>query len=168
MHLSYTGDNNSFLAYNAHWGRCIIPLLYAVPDVTAQKCSVHSIQQHWIWTKYNQLLNLNALKCIQTSEIRVPIILSFAKYPKVSLTSCNASDPKQIWQCLPGKEDLVYLAYEKGYLNYGNERKDPNAYRVIVYSGSSLYSRWKRYQSQGPLCSTASTYHGKSNRPYYS
>ena len=162
MHLSYTGDNNSFLAYNHEWDRCIIPLHDAVPDVTAQKCSVSNIQQHWIWTKYNQLLNLHALKCIQTSEIPV----FWNKYPKVSLTSCNASDPKQIWQCRPENEDLVYLAYEMGYLNYGNERKDPNAYRVIVYSGSRSYSWWKRYQSQGPLCSTASKYHGKSNRPY--
>ena len=156
MHLSYTGGINSFLAYNRFWDSCIIPLVDAVPDVTAETCSVQNVQQHWIWTKYNQLFNLHTLKCLQTSEVLV-FKRNNRNYPKVSLTSCNASDPKQIWECQPDNEDLVYLAYEDGYLNYGNEKKDPNAYRVIVYSGSGLYSRWKRYQSKGPLCS--------SNRP---
>lgn len=156
-HLSYTGDNESFLVYNSNRNSCIVPLVDGAPDVTAQPCSKSNIQQHWIWTKYNQLLNLHALKCVQTSEI-----LAFEhggnNYPKVSLTSCNASDPKQIWEC-EGNE-LVYLAFEKAYLNYGNIET-----YVIVFSGKGAYSKWERYQPQSPsLCSSISTYQGKSNR----
>ena len=157
MHLSYTGDSQSFLVYNSARNRCIIPLVDGAPDVTAQPCSTSNIQQHWIWTKYNQLLNLHALKCVQTSEILV-YKHGFKNYPKVSLTSCNASDPKQIWEC-EGNE-LVYLAYEKAYLNYGNIKT-----YVIVFSGKLGYSKWTRYQAQSTsLCSSTSTYRGKSNR----
>ena len=155
MHLSYTGDSQSFLAYNSARNRCIIPLVDGAPDVTAQPCSTSNIQQHWIWTKYNQLLNLHALKCVQTSELE--ILVFGHNYPKVSLTSCNASDPKQIWKCEGNK--LVYLAYEKAYLNYGNTKT-----YVIVFSGKLFYSWWKRYQPQNTsLCSSTSTYQGKSN-----
>ena len=154
MHLSYTGDSQSFLAYNSAQEKCIMPLVDGAPDVTAQPCSTSNIQQHWIWTKYNQLLNLHALKCVQTSEI----LVFKNNYPKVSLTSCNASDPKQIWKC--EENELVYLAYEKAYLNYGNIQT-----YVIVYSGKRAFSKWKRYRAQSTsLCSSTSTYQGKSNR----
>lgn len=128
------------------------PLSNAVPDLTVDTCDVNNTQQHWIWTKHNQILNLHTLKCLQTSEI--PVFQQ--TFPKVSLASCNASDSKQIWQC-QGKHGLVYLKYEKAYLNFGNVQT-----YVIVYSGTGAYSLWKRYQSDRLFCFSVSAYHGKS------
>ncbi len=153
----FTGDSHSFLAYHQHSHNCMVPLSDAVSaDLTVAKCDVNNIRQHWIWTKHNQMFNLYTLKCLQTAEI--PVFRG--KYPKVSLTSCNASDSKQMWECWPKgtwKKGLVYLKYEKAYLNFGNVRK-----YVIVYSGTGRYSVWKRYQSDRLFCSSVSAYHGKS------
>ena len=142
-------DSDSFLAKHS-WGSCMVPLPSDQAGLTVDTCDVSNTRQHWIWTKNNQLLNIHTVKCLQTSEI--PIFRE--KYPKVSLTPCNASDLKQIWKCRP-KSSLFYLEYEKAYLNFGNVQK-----YVIVYSGTWLYSWWGRYQTDQSLCSSITAYHG--------
>ena len=122
-------------------------------DLTMESCDQSNVKQHWIWTKHNQIFNLHTLKCLLTSEI--PVFRD--KYSKVSLASCNASDSKQIWECKT--EWLVYLEYEKAYLNYGNSGKN-----IIVYSGDRIFSHWKRYHTDDQFCSSVSTYNGKTKR----
>lgn len=153
----HAGDSQSFLAsrYFITNHICLVPNFDAVDVTTANTCDWNNSSQHWIWTKHGQLLNLHTLKCIQTSNIPV-FHWAGKRYQKVWLTACNASDSRQTWECL-GKNGLVRLKYQKlpRYLNYGNVH-----FYVIAYSGTGPFSRWTRYSSHQPLCSSVSTYHG--------
>ncbi|XP_028409325.1 uncharacterized protein LOC114531928 isoform X2 [Dendronephthya gigantea] len=146
-------DSQSFLAnrFMDTLNNCLVPYFDAVSVTTADTCDLNNTNQHWIWTKHGQLLNVYTLKCLQTSNIPV-----FKWYPKVRLTKCNASDSRQVWTCLKEK-GLVRLRYLKQprYLNYGNV-----LFYVIVFRGTGIFSQWKRYSTKQPLCSSVSAYHG--------
>lgn len=115
--------------------------------VIGTTCNSSEPAQHWIWTEYNQLLNVDTLKCLQQSTTRYWWNTDYYYY--LILGNCVTTDIKQTWDC-----NNIYfrLPHNYRYMSYGVY----SSYTLAGPYSSSLYITWqRRYQSGATLCSKA-------------
>ncbi len=139
----FSVGQNSFMIelYNA--GMCIT---YDRSDnLKAKKCNSSDPFQEWIWTRHNQLLHVDTLKCIQQEQE-----YSGTDYTlHLGLKECDISETKQKWNCnslllekplvSPGQKLLVRIAHKM------------NTILAKVGAGT----QWRRYKSMNEkICSS--------------
>ena len=84
--ICITDLSSSFLFQSK---KCMIPFRGYLKKTT---CNVINSNQHWIWTRNNQLMHVDTLKCLQQSE-------RFGDYWLLVLQECKNTETKQFWKC---------------------------------------------------------------------
>lgn len=143
--------NTSFLVYQTAIKLCLYPRKPSthMQYVTVGKCDPRKKDQHWIWTKNKQLLNLFTLKCLEVSDNYIGLL-------RLVLNICNASNLRQLWQC-EGK-DQFFLYHTKLFME---PRSQLGNIYVRLFRTARRFGKWKRYElSNQSLCSRISSYNG--------
>ena len=98
--------------------------------LTLAKCNSSDPSQKWIWTKHNQILHVNTLKCIQRgAAYRDSSTITL--YMDLSLKNCVLLETEQQWQCnahflqnlqrtvfdSSGQELIMYITYTNDIIN---------------------------------------------------
>ena len=107
-------------------------------------CNGADPTQRWMWTRYNQLLNIDTLKCLQKDKWH-----SFYQY-NLALEECNLTEAKQIWQCRERTKINFGLRESQNYMVCG----DDSDCKLKSGNDPTLPSiTWQRFQSGENLCS---------------
>jgi hypothetical protein len=109
-------------------------------NITSAICNSNDALQHWIWTQYSQILNVETSKCIQQGQ-------AYRGSPYtwyLNLEECNITETKQKWSCgvkdslrqtfyySSGQADYMYMTLENG----------------LILAKPNIFTGWKRLQVQ--------------------
>nr|XP_020442059.1 macrophage mannose receptor 1-like [Monopterus albus] len=130
-------DSGSFLIFNENHNKCI--KVETATSVTVAPCDPHAKQQQFRWASQSRLLSLSLKLCLGATDLK--------DWVKVVLFECDESSELQHWQCK--NETLFGIKDQDLHLNWGN-RDERN---VMIYTGSSIWSRWRIYGTISDLCS---------------
>ena len=114
-------------------------------NLKAAKCNSSDPLQKWIWTRHNQLLHVDTLKCIQQGQE-----YSGTNYTwYLGLEECNISETKQKWNC------YGYLLQKSFVDSLGQPRSiriTQEKYTILAKLGANEW--WQRYGNSKTICSS--------------
>ena len=87
--ICITALSSSFLFQSK---KCMIPNNGYLAGTT---CNVNNANQHWIWTRNNQLMHVDTLKCLQQSKRSI----NNPQFWHLFLQECNSIETKQFSKC---------------------------------------------------------------------
>ena len=106
-------------------------------NLKAAKCNSSDPLQKWIWTRHNQLLHVDTLKCIQQGQE-----YSGTNYTwYLGLEECNISETKQKWNCF---DYLLQKPFSDSLGRPRSIRITQEKYTTIL-AKLDVDERWKRY-----------------------
>ena len=158
---STANSSNSFLVERIGF-KCIAPewnneLVTQYHYNNRETCNVSDSNQRWIWTPNNQLMHVNALKCLQQGFLQFIGSNSGNSYFNLVLEECMSTQTKQLWQCL-GQKSQYFVNFQsktsKLYMYMDQFPLDQPAY--IYGTNADTYSerlKWHRLPSKRSLCS---------------
>lgn len=153
---STANSSNSFLVERIGSMKCIAPewnnelLTYHYSN--RETCNVSDSSQRWIWTPNNQLMHVNALKCLQQGFLQFIGSNSGNSYFNLVLEECMSTQTEQLWQCLGQKSQNFVNSPSKTYMYMYQRSKRP----YIYATNGDKYSerlKWHRLPSNQSLCS---------------
>ena len=150
--IYFTASSNSFSVENIESKQCIVQKwnntlrTHFITKTTCQSDEKIFPYQRWIWTRYNQLMHVKALRCLQPCRSKCSKMVSSGKYYwRLQLGTCNSTKTNQLWQCT--KENSFRLETSELYM-YLDSSED-----YIYASNSSKGINWKRFSTNKKLCS---------------
>ncbi|KAK7145570.1 hypothetical protein R3I93_013341 [Phoxinus phoxinus] len=129
-------STSSFLIYNKDHNKCVYAVSATV--VLTAPCDTSFSAQRFRWISSSRIISLAFNLCLGAEKIE--------DGSKVILLPCNASNPRQTWECKD--ETLLGLKGNPLHLSYGDYEK-PN---VMLFKGTGVWSRWLIYGTDGNLC----------------
>uniref|UniRef100_A0A8D0GKN6 C-type lectin domain-containing protein n=1 Tax=Sphenodon punctatus TaxID=8508 RepID=A0A8D0GKN6_SPHPU len=136
IHLSHQSDNKVFLIHNEDHNRCVE--VESSSSVVTSICNLDNEAQKFQWVSDRNLLSVSLKLCLGVS--------SKTNSALVALYPCNETSELQQWDCR--NETFFAIHDEDLYFNYGNKQN-----KVMLFSGSAGWSRWKVYGTTDDLCS---------------
>ena len=130
--ICITALSSSFLFQSK---KCMIPFRGYLKKTT---CNVINSNQHWIWTRNNQLMHVDTLKCLQQGKRS-----GNSQFWFLVLQDCNSTETKQFWKCQGQTFSLKNYDTINLYISIG------------IAWGTTLYKpqAWSQYSSGKYLCS---------------
>ena len=114
-------------------------------------CDANASWQRWIWTKNDQLMHVDTLKCLQSPPY--PGLYLWLRTWLLFLVEWTSTETKQIWQCQGLKSINFWSNTSKLYM-YQEFFTNDYVYGININNYFiSEYTKWRRFPSGQSLCS---------------
>ena len=119
-----------------------------VYHVLKRDCNATDYWQRWIWTRNDQLMHVDTLKCLQCPvHTRLDTIAIW----RLFVAECTSIETRQLWQCQGQNNSNFWSNTSKLYLYQAFSYKE--IYGINMYF--ELFSqgmKWRRFPSNESLC----------------
>ena len=92
-------------------------------------CDYEKQSFHWIYTKYQQLLHWETLKCM-TDEYD-----DYRNKHLVVLKECDKDKQEQLWQCVDDKKNTIMKVNSSKYITYRNRMAQLIPSNLVYHNG---------------------------------